>query len=119
MKKQRRWFVALAALGVLVLLVELLRYWFAGHEIHGWPVAIGCALAFVGFYGLDPASARDGGTFLVSSAVSILGTIRSGRRSTDVRAVVTPAETDEIIDDDFDDTKDEHVERPQFRPGGA
>lgn len=93
---RRRAFVGLAALGILVLLVELVRYWLTGHSIHGWPVAIGCIVGFVGFYGLDPKEARDGGAFIVSSAVSIIGTIRSGRRSTDVRAVVAPSNPEDV-----------------------
>lgn len=88
----------LAALGVAVLLVELLRYWLKGHAIHAWPVIIGCGFGFVGFYMINPIAAKDAGGFIEGFTVRVLATIRSGRRSTDVRAVVPASRAKTLTD---------------------
>ena len=82
------WGSLLAAIGVGVLLVELVRYWRYEHPIHPAPIVIGCIIGFVGFYLLDPKGAEDGGGFLVTSAVRIIGVVRGGRRSTDAPVVI-------------------------------
>ncbi len=89
-REQHYFGVALAACGVGVLLMELSRYWMYLHPIHAWPVVIGCLIAFLGFYLLNPSSARDGAQIVVDSAVRIIGVVRSGRRSTDVRVIAEP-----------------------------
>jgi len=77
----------LAALGVLTLVVELLRHWFTGTPIYAWSVVIGSLFGFVGFYALDPMGAKDAGGFVEGFTVRVLGVIRAGRRSTDVKIV--------------------------------
>lgn len=74
------------ALGLGVLGVELWRYWWLTLPI-GWPVFIGAALGFIGFYMLYPVGAKDGAGFLVQSTVTILGALPFvGRRATDAIA---------------------------------
>jgi protein-S-isoprenylcysteine O-methyltransferase Ste14 len=85
---------ALALLGVVVLLVELLRYWMLGHVIHAAPVCIGCLFSFAGFFILSPARAKEGAGVVVDSTVRIAGVIRGGRRSTDT-PVVVPVKTED------------------------
>ena len=86
----------LAAIGILVMLTGLgLHWWFEAHgQTHTleWiPQFIGAAIAFAGFYAMDPSRAKDGGGFLIDAGTRIVGLIRpGGRRATDP-VVVTPA----------------------------
>jgi hypothetical protein len=77
-----------ALLGVITLLVELVRYWMAGHVIHAAPVCIGCLFGFTGFFILNPTRAKEGAGIVVDSTVRVIGVVRSGRRSTDTPVVV-------------------------------
>jgi protein-S-isoprenylcysteine O-methyltransferase Ste14 len=85
---------ALALLGVVVLLVELLRYWLTDHPIHAAPVCIGCLFSFAGFFILSPNRAKEGAGVVVDSTVRIVGVMRGGRRSTDRPVVVTAKRED-------------------------
>lgn len=77
----------LALLGLVIVLVELSRYWLIDHPIHPWPVIIGGSIAVFGAYVLDPKTTQGGGTFIVDQASRIVAVIRTGRRSTDAVAV--------------------------------
>lgn len=117
-----------AAIGGIVLLTEVALHIVSAstsrtYELNHGVTLIGILFGFVGFYGLDPKRARDGGAFLVDSSVKIIRELpRFGRRSTDPVAVpktattvvATPVAPDPAVDPD----KDESIERPQFRPGG-
>lgn len=88
--------VLLATLGILVMLTGLGLHWWSeahgqAHKLEWIPQLIGAAIAFAGFYGMDPKGAKDGGTFILDAGTRIVGAIRpGGRRSTDP-PVVTPA----------------------------
>lgn len=85
---------ALVEIGVGVLLIELTKYWVHDHPIHAWPVVIAALFLSVGFYLLDPRTARDGITVITDSAAKIIVAVRSGRRTTDATTlVVEPRET--------------------------
>jgi protein-S-isoprenylcysteine O-methyltransferase Ste14 len=84
--------VSLALLGVVVLLVELVRYWLADHPIHAAPVCIGCLFSFTGFFVLNPTRAKEGASIVVDSTVRVIGVVRGGRRSTDRQVVVAKTE---------------------------
>lgn len=90
----------LAEIGVGVLLIELAKYWVHDHPIRAWPVVIASLLLAIGFYLLDPATARDGITVITDSAAKIIVAVRSGRRSSDRAAVVI--EPREVAPDDGD-----------------
>jgi hypothetical protein len=86
-----------AALGTLIILVEVARNWIGNHRIEGWVVAIGAAFGFIGFYLLDSTGALTAFGFLRDSTVQIIGVVRSGRRATDPivpQVSVAPAPTD-------------------------
>lgn len=93
----------LAALGVLVIVVELLLYWLApyllgtAHALTAAPVALGCLFGFVGFYMLDHAETIAGAKVLVTSAVQLADAIPrpgflkpGGRRANDPPVVAAP-----------------------------
>jgi hypothetical protein len=85
--------VLLAATGIAVMLTGIGLHWW-NPDRHGqieWiPQLIGAAIAFVGFYGMDPKGAKDGGAFIVDAGTRIVGMIQpGGRRSTDA-PVMTP-----------------------------
>lgn len=87
-------FGALAVIGVVIWLVAIglhLAGIFTGHtyEIDRTVLIIGGLFGFVGFYGLDPRHAKDGGAFIVEQGVKVLGAIkpRFGRRASDAIAV--------------------------------
>lgn len=88
--------ILLATLGVLVMLTGLGLHWWSeahgvAHKLEWIPQLIGAAIAFVGFYGMDPKGAKDGGAFIIDAGTRIVGAIRpGGRRSTDP-PVMTPA----------------------------
>lgn len=90
----------LVTLGIAILLVELIRYWLKGHAIHAWPVVIGSAIGFVGFYMLDPGGAKDGAGVIEDFTVRVLAVIRSGRRSTDTKVVVDVEDRPKLTDND-------------------
>jgi hypothetical protein len=77
--------VLLAGVGILIMLAHLgLHVWQpVRYPLEAGVVAIAFIIGFVGAYLLDPKEAEDGGGFLVNSAVSIIGVVRSGRRATD------------------------------------
>lgn len=79
--------VALALLGLAIVLVELARYWRVDHPIHPTPVIVGGVVALFGAYVLDPKTTRGGGTFIVDQTSRIIAVIRTGRRSTDMVAI--------------------------------
>lgn len=88
----------LATIGVLIILVELVRYWLLpAYAISGAVVGIGCMIGFVGFYLIAPQEAEDGGGFIVTSFVRVVQAVPNpfGRRATDGASVtvtkVTPA----------------------------
>lgn len=78
----------LIVIGLAVFLIELGRYWLADRAISGVVISIGALMAFVGFFMLDSADALVGARFVVDSFTQIVGTVRSGRRSTDRPVVV-------------------------------
>jgi hypothetical protein len=85
----------LATVGILVMLTGIGLHWW-NPERHGeieWiPQLIGAAIAFVGFYGMDPKGAKDGGAFIVDAGTRIFGMVQpGGRRATDP-PVVTPVQ---------------------------
>lgn len=96
LRRIRGWRAYSAALfiliGLAVFLAELGRHYARGIPIEGVPIFVGAVIAFVGFYMLDPRSSLSGGTFLVNSVVTIISTIRTGRRATDQTTVVTKVE---------------------------
>lgn len=81
----------LAAIGVLVMLTGLGLHWWRPdrHAIELIPQFIGAAIAFVGFYAMDPSRAKDGGGFLVDAGTKIVGVIRTGKRASDPVVTVT------------------------------
>lgn len=87
--------VTLATIGVLMLggaaVIQLIGA-VRGHtyEIPRTVFYVAAVIGFVGFYGLDPKRAKDGGSFIVDSAVRIIGVVRNGRRSSDVAVVAVP-----------------------------
>ena len=88
----------LAALGILVMLAGMaFHFWRPDLYPIEWSVQfIGAAIAFVGFYAMDPTRAKDGGGFLIDAGTRIIAVVRNGRRATDAivpvpQAVVPPA----------------------------
>lgn len=80
-----------------------------GWEIPHTVFYVGLVVGFVGFYGRDPKRAKDGGEFVVTSAVRILGALpRFGRRASDAVAIpgvetkVTAVPTQKLPRDDAD-----------------
>jgi hypothetical protein len=82
----------LATIGVLILVAGLVLHWWRPdvYRLEMLPIIIGSALAFAGFYAMDPAASKDGGGFFVDQSVKILGAIRLGRRASDP-VVAVPA----------------------------
>ncbi len=86
----------LAALGIAVMLTGIGLHWWRPdihHEVEWVPQLIGAAIAFAGFYAMDPSRAKDGGGFLVDAGTRIVGVIRTGQRASD--PVVTVTKSDE------------------------
>lgn len=129
-RRKRRYFTALATLGVIVLMVELCLNWFYQRPIEWMPVLIGMVIALAGFWGLDSRKAHAAGDFIADTAINVLAVLRTGRRATDGVVAVTAVEVCkncgksqelcECPDDatDVDVGKDEAVERPRFAPRG-
>lgn len=92
---------ALAALGVLVVLAEVILHfvsWYFSreYELNHGIVLVGAVIGFVGFYMLDPMSAQGGAGVIVDSATRIIQSLpRFGRRSTD--AVAVPGSTTAVV----------------------
>lgn len=83
-----------AAIGGLIVIVELLRHWLRGHEMEGGVIAVGCLFGFVGAYMVNPKGAMEGGGFVVDSAIKLGSVFRiGGRRSTDTPVVAPLAVT--------------------------
>lgn len=85
----------LATIGIAVMLIGIgLRWWRPDRytEIEWVPQLIGAAIAFVGFYAMDPRGAKDGGAFIVDAGTRIVSVIRGGRRATDPPVVTPTAE---------------------------
>lgn len=99
---ERQWGgIFLAAVGVISLLLEIaLHIWTAVRHVLGIPgdvyelnhavLIIGIIVGFVGFYILKPKEAEGGADIITRSVVSIVGVIRTGRRTGDVIPVVAP-----------------------------
>lgn len=77
--------VLLAVIGIAVMLTGMaLHFWKPDLYQLEWSVQlIGAAIAFAGFYAMDPKGAKDGGGFLVDAGTRILSVVREGRRATD------------------------------------
>lgn len=86
-RRKRRYFGVLAAIGVVVLLIELALNWIRNDPIEWMPVLIGVVIGFAGFSGLDYKKAHAVGDFIVDSALNIILVLRTGRRATDVVTV--------------------------------
>lgn len=88
--------ILLATIGILVMLTGIGLHWWRPeqHSKVEWiPQLIGAAIAFVGFYGMDPKGAKDGGAFIIDAGTRIVGLVRpGGRRATDP-PVITPVDT--------------------------
>jgi hypothetical protein len=85
--------ILLVVIGIAVMLTGMALHWWKPDQYPlEWAVQlIGAAMAFAGFYRMDPDGAKDGGGFLVDAGTKIVGVISTGgRRSTDP-PVVTPA----------------------------
>jgi hypothetical protein len=80
---------SLAVLGLVIVLIELSRYWLAEHPIHPWPVMIGGAIAIFGAYLLDPKATRGGTGLVVDRFTKVVAVIRTGRRATDRMAITS------------------------------
>lgn len=102
MSEHRPWgSFLLASIGVAVLLLEVALHvagYFSGHtyELDHATLFVGVVLGFVGFYGMDPRRARDGGDFLVTAVVRIAGVIPFVRKSGAIPSAsvtITPAPT--------------------------
>lgn len=86
---------AIITFALVIVAVELGRYWLIGHPLHWQPEAIAFVLGFVGFYVRNPSQTLTGATFLVDSAGKFLLIFRTGRRATDPVVVVKPDEPPE------------------------
>lgn len=83
-----------AAIGGVIVLIELLRHWLRGHEMEGGVIAVGCLFGFVGAYMVNPKGAMEGGGFVVDSAIklsSVVFRLVPGRRAGDVTVVPVAA----------------------------
>lgn len=80
---------SLAVLGLVIVLIELARYWIAEHPIHPWPIIIGGSIAVFGAYLLDPKATRDGTDLVVDRFTRVVAVIRTGRRATDRMAITS------------------------------
>lgn len=86
----------LAAIGVIVLLCQIVLYFFGLlHHVDYFiyrPVSyLGIMLGFVGFYMINSKEAVGGATFLRDTVVAIISVVRTGKRAGDSVAVeVTP-----------------------------
>lgn len=84
----------LAAVGISVMLTGIALHWWRPDrhtEVEWVPQLIGAAIAFAGFYAMDPRGAKDGGGFLIDAGTKIVGVIRTGKRATDPIVTVTKA----------------------------
>lgn len=93
-EKRSRGFMALAGIGVGILLATVTIQLVGAvrgenYEISHSIFYVAMVLGFVGFYGLDPKRAKDGGQFIADNALRFVSILRTGRRSTDAVAVVT------------------------------
>src|SRR5687767_6475491 len=81
----------LATVGIAVMLTGLLLHWWRPdrHELEWIPQLVGAAIAFAGFYAMDPKGAVGGGDFLVSAGTKIIGVVRTGSRASDPVVTVT------------------------------
>jgi hypothetical protein len=97
--QNRKMFAALAALGILLILVEIGQSYLPAHKINGIRLIVECVIAFFGFYGLDPTDIHAAGDLAYKYGSGLLTVIRGGR-STD--APGTKVETTVIPPEDSD-----------------
>lgn len=90
-RRKRRYFGALATLGVLILLVELSLNWLFKDPIEWMPVLIGMVIGFAGFAGLDFKKANAAADAIVDWGERIIIVLRTGRRATDTTAISVTA----------------------------
>ena len=94
MKRHNRGPTLLAALGISIMLAALALHWWrpALYPVEWSVQCIGAAIAFAGFYAMDPTRAKDGGGFLVDAGTKIVAVIRTGKRASDPVVTVTKAD---------------------------
>lgn len=66
-------------------------------EVPHIAIYLASALGFVGFYGLNPRRARDGGEFLLGAVERVVAVVRGGRRKTDVLVVTPPPDVPVVV----------------------
>lgn len=86
--------VVLGAIGIAIVLIELLRKWIGVDPTgpHLVPVAIGAVFFVYGSYLLWPKPTKAAVTFIVDQGTRIVRVVRTGRRSTDMVAITDDGE---------------------------
>jgi hypothetical protein len=94
--QNRKIFMFLAALGILLLVVEIAQSYLPQHKIGGIRLIVECVIAFFGFYGLDPTDIHAAGDLAFKYGSGILTVMRGGRSTdapgTTVQTTVIPPE---------------------------
>lgn len=93
------------ALGMFVWGVELVLHWLDNRPIGGGPILLGSIVAFVGFYMIDHADAKDGAGFvvdktitLIDRTVTLIRTVRGGRASDPAGTIVETKITAPVVE---------------------
>jgi len=94
--KRPRSAFALILMAVVIVTIEMVRYWLLGHPLHWQPEAIAFVVGFVGFYIRNPKQTREGAMILLNGATGLIAVFRTGKRAGDVKVVEVekPKETD-------------------------
>ena len=95
--ESRRWYRAIAILGVVMLLMEYGWSFYADGPMNKLRTFVASVIAFVGFYGMDPPTLQGAGTLVYTWTSGILTIIRRGKRTTDTpeTQVVTKVDLDQ------------------------
>lgn len=83
---------ALALIGVTLLVIEVVLSFLGRRDVQWSSVSVSLLIAYAGLALLNGRKAKEQGQFVVDSAVRIIGTVRSGRRTQVLASVETPGE---------------------------
>lgn len=96
-KENRRWFKALAILGIFLTLLEYGMSWYSGEDMNHLRLFIATCLAFVGLYGMAPTTMSGAGALIYTWTSGIITIIWPGRRKGDAPGtqVITQIDADQ------------------------
>lgn len=82
-KENRRWFKALAILGIVLTLLEYGMSWYSDEDMNHLRLFVATCLAFVGLYGMAPTTLSGAGALIYTWTSGIITIVWPGRRKSD------------------------------------